>query len=226
MRREYNFWVCDGLLTHRGVGQITDSLIHMSLGSTLWNSLVYTNDLIVHNNFVEPFAGSGKTPDLAYTPMINKIKSQFPTIVLESGRSESQPQFMKNAELWLKGSTGAVKVVFLFKFFPVNICNEIKAKLYVCCLSAGELAITKYACSSLLYYYLSYILLIDPLTLQKIFPCSISPVTDPCIKVEELFDGRPPDDMEGETKHPLSLERLRLVACAVILQQGHLPILC
>jgi hypothetical protein len=198
----------------------------MSLGSTLWNFLVYTNDLIGHNNFVGAFAGSGKTPDLAYTPIINGIRREFPTVVLESGWSESRVQLVRDARVWLEGSAGAVKVVFLFKLFPADIHNEIKAELYVCRLSAGELDITRYACSSLPCYYLSYILLTDPLTLQKIFPGSTSPVTDPHITAEELFDGRPPEDMEGRTELPLSLEELRLAAREEILQQGYIPKLC
>jgi len=204
---------------------MTDSLIRMSLGSTLWNSLVYTNDLIVHKNFVGVFAGSGKTADLAYTPIINGIRREFPTVVLESGWSEAQVQLHRNAQVWLEGSAGAVKVVLLFKMFLENIRNEIKAKLYVCRLLAGELDVTRYACSSLPCYYLSYILLTDPLTLQKIFPGSASPVTDPHITAKELFDGRPPEDMQGRTKLPLSLEKLRRAAREEILQQGHIPML-
>jgi len=223
MRRVYFCWGYDGLLTLEGSEQMTDSLICMSLGSTLWNSLVYTNDLIVHKNFIGEFAGSGKTADLTYTPIINGIRREFPTVVLESGWSESGAPLFRDAQVWLKGSAGAVKVVLLFKLFPENIRNEIKAKLYVCRLLAGELDITRYACSSLPCYYLSYILLTDPLTLQKIFPGSASPVADPHITVEELFDGRPPEDMQGRTKLPLSLEKLRRAAREEILQQGHIP---
>ncbi|PWW74331.1 hypothetical protein C7212DRAFT_346363 [Tuber magnatum] len=134
MRRECLSWAYDGLLTPRGYRQMTDSLI-------------------LHNNFVGAFAGSRKTPDLTYTPIINGIRREFPTVVLESGWSESRAQL-------------------------------------------------------------------------KIFPGSTSPVTDPHITAEELFDGRPPEDMEGRTELPLSLEELRLAAREEILQQGYIPKLC
>ncbi|KAG0134807.1 hypothetical protein HOY82DRAFT_474859, partial [Tuber indicum] len=64
--------------------------------------------------FVGAFANSGKTPDLAYTPIINGIRREFPTVVLESGWSESRAQLVRDARVWLEGSAGAVKVVFLF----------------------------------------------------------------------------------------------------------------
>ncbi|CUS12289.1 unnamed protein product, partial [Tuber aestivum] len=67
--------------------------------------------------FVGAFAGSKKTADLSWSPRINDGElTEFPTIVLESGWSESQAQLERDSQLWFQGSAGAVKVVLLFKF--------------------------------------------------------------------------------------------------------------
>ena len=207
MQQVYTCQVYNDLLTLEGTEQITDSLIPVSLGSTLQNSLVYNNNLIVHKNFVGEFVGSENIVDLAYTLIINEIRREFLIVVLESGQSEAQAQLHRNAQVWLKNSAVAMKVVLLFKMFPENIHSEIKVKLYACRLLVSKLDVTRYACSSFPCYYLSYTLLTDPLILQKIFHGSAFSVTDlHMITVKELFDSRSSKDMQRRTKLPLASE--------------------
>ncbi|KAG0123170.1 hypothetical protein HOY82DRAFT_495419, partial [Tuber indicum] len=94
------------------------------------------------------FADSKKTPDLCYSPLVNGVTTEFPTIVLELGWNESQAQLERDSQLWLEGSAGAVKVIFLFKLFRPNIQNRIKATLNVCRVVSDEIVMDTYVCSS------------------------------------------------------------------------------
>ncbi|KAG0640275.1 hypothetical protein HOY80DRAFT_1042247 [Tuber brumale] len=117
------------------------------------NTLVLISDtLSTYGTFVGTFANSKKTPDLCYSPRVDGVKSEFPTIVLEAGWSESQAQLERDCQLWFEGSAGAVKVVLLFKLFEPNIFNEIKATLNVCRVVAGAIVLDTLACSSLPYH--------------------------------------------------------------------------
>ena len=214
MQWVYTCQIYNGLLTLEGTEQMTDSLIPVSLGSTLQNSLVYNNNLIAHKNFVGEFVGSRNIADLAYTLIINEIRREFLMVVLESGQSKAQAQLHRNAQIWLKNSAVTIKVVLSFKMFPKNIHSEFKAKLYVCRLSVSKLDVTRYACSFFPCYYFSYTLLTDPLISQKIFHGSAFSVTNLyMLTVKELFDSRPSKDMQRRTKLLLALEKHCHAAC-------------
>jgi len=78
--------------------------------------------------------------------------SEFPTIVLESGWSESQAQLQRDCQLWLEGTAGAVKVVILYKMDPPDRQNQIKATMTFCRYVAGGAPVMiSYVCSSLPY---------------------------------------------------------------------------
>ncbi|CUS08063.1 unnamed protein product [Tuber aestivum] len=183
MRTEYGYWIGHGLLplsVHHLIGDVLSS----------------------YDNFVGAFAGSKKTADLSWSPRINDGElTEFPTIALESGWSESQAQLERDSQLWLQGSAGAVKVVLLFKFFRANIHNEIKATLTVSRFADNALVMDSYA----------------------IFPPPAEPDHDPCITVEELFGGRYPIGQNPQTLFPLSLPRLRHLAEKEIRKQGYIP---
>ncbi|PWW71919.1 hypothetical protein C7212DRAFT_337360, partial [Tuber magnatum] len=125
MRTEFGLWMLYGLLTPIAFVSLTDTMI-------------------TYDTFVGAFAGSNKTPDLCYSPRVNDVPTEFPTIVLEAGWSESQAQLESDCKLWLQGSAGAVKVVLLFKLFAANINNEIKATLTVCRVVDDELVMDPY----------------------------------------------------------------------------------
>ena len=112
-------------------------------------TVVYTNNSIAYSGFVGNWANSTKTPDLCYSPRIDGVPTVFPTIVLESGWSESQTHLENDCKLWLEGSAGAVKVVLLYKLFEPNVLNEIKVTLHVCRIVDGAVVITLFVCSSL-----------------------------------------------------------------------------
>ncbi|RPA89429.1 hypothetical protein L873DRAFT_1822871 [Choiromyces venosus 120613-1] len=183
MRKEFNLWMYYHLLTPTAVRTIMDALI-------------------THDHFLGAFADSSKTLDLAYSPCINGIRRAFPTVVLESGWSESQAQLLCDRQLWQAGSAGAVKIVILFKMFAPNMHDRIKATLTFCRYVAGRVLVIS-----------SY----------PIFPLPVQPKSDPWITIDELFGGRTPNGRNPETQLPLSMERLRIVVGAEIRQQGHFP---
>jgi len=52
---------------------------------------------------------------------------------------------LRDAQLWLGGSAGAVKVVFLFKLFSPNVDGQIKATLTDCRVVQNTLVLASYA---------------------------------------------------------------------------------
>jgi len=61
-------------------------------------------------------------------------------------------QLLRDAQLWLGGSAGAVKVVFLFELFSPNVDNQIKAMLTDCRVVQNILVLASYVRSSLSYH--------------------------------------------------------------------------
>ncbi|PWW78648.1 hypothetical protein C7212DRAFT_361661 [Tuber magnatum] len=119
MRKEFNLWVYDHLLTLEAIEAITDALI-------------------IHDHFLGEFSGAVKVPDLAYSPCINRIRRAFPTVVLEPGWTESQEQLLHDLQLWQERRPGAVKFVILFKLYRSRLRNRIKAALTIFRYVAGH----------------------------------------------------------------------------------------
>ncbi|PUU78303.1 hypothetical protein B9Z19DRAFT_1127014 [Tuber borchii] len=182
MRMEYGLWICHGLLTPSAVCSISDSLS-------------------LYDTFVGTFENCKKTPDLCYSPMVNGVMTEFPTIVLESGWLETEAQLKRDSQLWLQGSAGAVRVVFLFKLFHPNVRNEIKATLHVCRLVNNDIDMDTY----------------------NIFPAPAEDIAIPSITAEELFRGQYPYGVGHDTVFALSLGGLRYLCGEEIRAQGHLP---
>ncbi|CUS13269.1 unnamed protein product [Tuber aestivum] len=183
MRSEFVLWACYGLLTPATATAIKDGLI-------------------THDHFVGTFSGSSKTPDLAYSPCINGTRRAFPTVVLESGWTESQAQSLRDLELWQQGTAGAVKIVILFKLARSRVHNRLKATLSVSQYVAGGAPV---------------------MSVYPIFPSPSEPHPDPWITVDELFGGMVPGGLNPGTRLPLSLERLRVRVEAEMRQQGFVP---
>ena len=63
-----------------------------------------------------PYIDSSKQPDQAIVPQ-NQV---IPTVVVEAGWSESVPKLHQDMNLWLKGGSGFVQVVLLFKWAEIT----------------------------------------------------------------------------------------------------------
>ncbi|EGC41826.1 conserved hypothetical protein [Histoplasma capsulatum var. duboisii H88] len=71
--------------------------------------------------FQGPWAGSIKQPDMGIGPE----GENFPTVVIESGWSESFPGLHRDMQLWLGGSVGKVELVILLKWTKI-VGNFVK----------------------------------------------------------------------------------------------------
>ncbi|CUS13271.1 unnamed protein product [Tuber aestivum] len=168
----------------------------------LRSSLASTDNCVAHDHFLGPFAGSSKTPDLAYSPCINGIRRAFATVVLESGWTESEAQLLRDLQLWQEGTAGAVKIIILFKLSRSREQNRVKATLLFSRYVAGGAPV---------------------MSLYSIFPSPSQPYPDPWITVDELFGGMAPGGLNPGVQLPLSLERLRVRVEAEMRQQGFVP---
>ncbi|KAK9481637.1 hypothetical protein V1527DRAFT_486426 [Lipomyces starkeyi] len=65
--------------------------------------------------FGPPYQASRKEPDYCVIP----IGSRLPTLVLESGWSESRPQLYHDRDLWLRGGQGFVQVILIVKWTKI-----------------------------------------------------------------------------------------------------------
>ncbi|KAK9236492.1 hypothetical protein V1525DRAFT_213415 [Lipomyces kononenkoae] len=66
-------------------------------------------------SFGPPYQASRKEPDYCVKP----IGSRLPTLVLESGWSESRPQLYHDRDLWLRGGQGFVQVILIVKWTKI-----------------------------------------------------------------------------------------------------------
>ncbi|PUU82785.1 hypothetical protein B9Z19DRAFT_1061551 [Tuber borchii] len=94
-------WMRSEVATWFGDGRLDVATLYKILG---WKT--------TYENFSGEYATSKKTPDLAWTPCINSLHNDYPSVVLESGPSESNTQLMRDSLVWLQGTDGAVKSVF------------------------------------------------------------------------------------------------------------------
>jgi hypothetical protein len=67
---------------------------------------------VAFKNFGPPYTLSSKEPGRCVCP----VGLYLPTVVIESGWSESRPRLHNDVNLWLKGGAGAIKIVLLFKW--------------------------------------------------------------------------------------------------------------
>ncbi|CUS12161.1 unnamed protein product [Tuber aestivum] len=152
--------------------------------------------------FEGKFAGSVKTPDVAFTPVVEGKHYRYPSVVLESGWRESRKKLLLDGDLWNTGTLGAVRVVLLCKAFTKNRGNRVGADLTMCRnLKGGEICRRKIS----------------------IFPVPEAVEVDPFITVDELFAGSCPMDLDPETHLLLPIQNLRTAFKREILACGKRP---
>ncbi|PUU74396.1 hypothetical protein B9Z19DRAFT_1092998 [Tuber borchii] len=142
-----------------------------------------------------------KTPDLAWTPCIDSLPNDYPSVVLESGYRESDAQLMRDSLAWLQGTDGAVKVVVLCKTLPPDTDNKIRATLSICRrMGNGQIIRDEWS----------------------VFPIPDNSRPDPYITIDEFFSGSVPARLDQWARLALSLQRLRSVLGGIIQRCGHL----
>ncbi|RPA93226.1 hypothetical protein L873DRAFT_78751 [Choiromyces venosus 120613-1] len=101
---------------------ITRALAH-GLIPQVWDDTMMIMTAPEFNNFINEFAGSFKEADLTFLPCVGPERAQiaeYPSVVLESGWSESASRLQDDAKLWQEGSGRAVRVVLQVKFYRPN----------------------------------------------------------------------------------------------------------
>ncbi|KAJ5135383.1 uncharacterized protein N7515_004661 [Penicillium bovifimosum] len=110
VRDEMARWLASGVLTF-------DELLHLQtqVGTTI--EFLYP-----------PYAGSRKEPDF----MIRPDNRRLPTLVMESGWSESFPRLLGDLNLWLVGGAGAVNATIILQWQTITGTNRVggMAELY------------------------------------------------------------------------------------------------
>jgi len=82
--------------------------------------------MIAFHGFAPPFASSSKEPDQCIRPR----GLATPTVVFESGWSESHLGLLRDADLWLRGGAGNVQLVFIFNWSKLT-GNRVKGVVEV-----------------------------------------------------------------------------------------------
>lgn len=78
--------------------------------------------------FYPPYAPSRKEPDF----LIRPDNQRLPSVVIESGWSESLPRIYDDMNLWLVGGSGSVKAALILKWHRIGNSNAVRghAELY------------------------------------------------------------------------------------------------
>ena len=80
------------------------------------------------------YSGSFKEADFTFLPLAGPDGNQppeFPTVVLESGWSESSTRLRQDTRLWQMGSRMAVRVVLQAKFHLVDQTNRVRLDFWI-----------------------------------------------------------------------------------------------
>ncbi|PWW78046.1 hypothetical protein C7212DRAFT_316298, partial [Tuber magnatum] len=96
----------------------------------LWEDTMQVMNAPEYDNFVGDYAGYLKEADVTFVPFVGPNwtePAEFPSVVLESGWSESSTRLLEDARLWQIGSQMAVRVVLLAKFYREDQNNCARA---------------------------------------------------------------------------------------------------
>ncbi|PUU76944.1 hypothetical protein B9Z19DRAFT_1087217, partial [Tuber borchii] len=176
-------WLIQSLNRARGRGLMSDA----------WDDTIVTMIAPEYKNFIGKYAGSIKAADFTMIPFIGpnmERMAAFPSVVMESGRYESDARLQADARLWQAGSAGAVRVVLQVKYFEVDRNNNVALDLFISRTSPGG------GPASQEHYH--------------IIPAPPKPQY-PSISLDEFYAGRCPPSMSPKTQITLDLERLRQV---------------
>ncbi|RPB04943.1 hypothetical protein L873DRAFT_1186548 [Choiromyces venosus 120613-1] len=185
-------WLFEMITAARGQGLIPQA----------WDETIDIKPSPTYNNFIGEYAGSVKEADLTFIPRVGPERAQkaaFPSVVLESGWSESAEQLQRDARLWQVGSGREVRVVLHAKFYQPNQQNQVRLVLSINRARPGG----------------------HPT--PAILPVPVDPPPNPSISLDEFYAGDCPPTMDPATHVPLDLARLRVRAAQEIEERGNIP---
>ncbi|KAJ5582588.1 hypothetical protein N7535_001208 [Penicillium sp. DV-2018c] len=186
----HQVWVRDEMARWQASGALTyEELLHL-------RPLVGTTIEFQH----APYAGSRKEPDFLMRP----VNQRLPTLVMESGWSESFPRLLGDLNLWLVGGAGAVNAIIILQWQTITGTNRVggTAELYTPDMNG------------------------TPVMRQRelVFPAPSQSQTQEfrltrrMLFTSTIFPGRNPDDVIT-----LKLDRLRVVAADGLSLMGLVP---
>jgi len=149
---------------------------------------------------------------MAFWPKGSSSSSVFPTIVLESGWTESWGILCDDRELWAEGTGYAVNLVILVKIFPptaddgAGAAGEGGARSTVC----AKLEITSYDAQGSIGTF-TETLFPRPTQAQTIYPVTYAQIFGPDLPVDV-----PPDGAVD-----LDIDRLRDTLRNALMEEGH-----
>ncbi|RPA90968.1 hypothetical protein L873DRAFT_1820274 [Choiromyces venosus 120613-1] len=171
-----------------------------------WRGTMQISHSAEYNNFIGKYTGSVKEADLTFVPLVGPDwakKAKFPSVVLESGWSESAVQLVRDARLWQGGSGREVRVVLQVKFYRPDQQKQIRLVLSITRARPGGHP--------------------TPVEDYVILPAPEDPKPNPSISLDEFYAGDCPPTMDPEIRVPLDLARLRVVAAQEIREGGNMP---
>ncbi|KAK2798931.1 hypothetical protein FQN50_008662 [Emmonsiellopsis sp. PD_5] len=154
----------------------------------------------IFDNFGGTYTNSRKEPDFCTYP--NTLR--FPTIVIESGWSESRPTLEQDADLWLKGGQGRLELAIILKWTKIT-AQEVKGDVTVYDLDAGGN--------------------VRKLQNEQVFPAPPNSAgqTIPITR-GQLYGSAPvPAGRSGTDVWQFSIDRLRIAARSAIESEGYIP---
>ncbi|OJJ78968.1 uncharacterized protein ASPGLDRAFT_40355 [Aspergillus glaucus CBS 516.65] len=174
----------------------------------LYSSLTFKekNDLRIlpsprFENFQAPYTASRKEPDQCILP----AGKSLPTVVIESGWSETKPQLYRDRDLWLKGGVGNIQVVIILKW---NADSERKVK--------GDIEL----------YDLDNVGNIRCISCEAIFPCppaEVAATQNISLTKDQLFGPNLSLARNDASTIDLNVDGLREIAAEYIGHQGYTP---
>ena len=167
-----------------------------------------------------------KEADFTVIPLIGPKKQRlaaFPSVVMESGRYEPRARLQADAELWQKGSAGAVRVVLQVIYYGADCYDHVGVDLLISRTAPGRgpASLEHYA-SVFIYSMLSSSLLTSQLCVQPIIPAPPQQQY-PSISLDEFYAGNCPPTMNPKTQIPLDLEMLRQAVAVCARKRGAPP---
>ncbi|RPA93257.1 hypothetical protein L873DRAFT_1816216 [Choiromyces venosus 120613-1] len=172
----------------------------------VWHETMWFGYSREYNNFIGEHTGSVKALHWAFIPLVGPDRAkeaEFPSVVLESGWSESAIQLRRDARLWQEGSRQEVRVVLQVEFYRPDQQNQIRVDLSISrtCPGGHPTQVEHYA----------------------IFPAPEDPQQNPSISLDEFYAGDCPPTIDPAIRVPLDLARLRDVAAGELRHRGNMP---
>lgn len=145
----------------------------------------------------------------------------LPTLVIESGWSESRPLLHQDRDLWLRGGAGSVQVVLVMKWTK-GASNRVRGDIEVFDLDPlGNVRSLQREVRAVNIYIYIKLTIFD--CLQIIFPAPIAATQRIAVTRRQLFGPALPQGQNPSATTHLELNALRQIANEYLAAEGYQP---